>query len=50
MKSHENVKLIKDWLSFARENLLFAKAGMKEDFSPYHTICFMSQGSAGKYL
>ena len=25
MKSPENVKLIKDWLSFARENLLFAK-------------------------
>jgi len=50
MKSPENVKLIKDWLSFARENLLFAKAGMKEDFSPYHTICFMCQGSAEKYL
>ena len=46
----EKVKLIKNWLSFARENLLFAKAGMKEDFSPYHTICFMCQGSTEKYL
>ena len=36
MKSPETVKLIKDWLSFASENLLFAKAGMNEDFSPYH--------------
>lgn len=46
MKSLENMKLIKNWLSFARENILFAKAGMKEDFSPYHSICFMCQGSA----
>jgi len=50
MKSPENVQLIKDWLSLAEENLLFAKAGMKEDFSPYRTICFMCQGSAEKYL
>ncbi|MBC8234096.1 HEPN domain-containing protein [bacterium] len=50
MKSPEKVKFIKDWLSFARENLLFAKAGMKEAFSPYHTICFMCHGSAEKYL
>ena len=26
------------------------KNGMKEDFSPYHTICFMCQGSTEKYL
>jgi HEPN domain-containing protein len=50
MKSPENLKLIKDWLSLARENLLFARAGMKEDFSPYHSICYMCQGSAEKYL
>ena len=43
-------KLVKDWLFFAKENLLFAKAGMKEDFSPFHTICFLCQGSAEKYL
>ncbi len=41
----EQDKLIQDWLTFARENLLYAKAGMKEDFAPYHTICFLCQGS-----
>ena len=50
MKNPENIKLLKDWLSFARENLLFAKAGMKEDFSPFHSICFMCQASVEKYL
>lgn len=49
-KNEEEIALVKDWLRFARENLLFAKAGMKEDFSPYHTICFLCQGSAEKYL
>jgi HEPN domain-containing protein len=50
MRNPENKKLITDWISFARENLLFAKAGIKEDFSPYHTVCFMCQCSAEKYL
>lgn len=49
-ENEEEIALVKDWLRFARENLLFAKSGMKEDFSPYHTICFMCQGSAEKYL
>jgi HEPN domain-containing protein len=49
-RSEEEITLVKDWLGFAKENLLFAKAGMKEDFSPYHSICFMCQGSAEKYL
>lgn len=49
-ESLERVKLIKNWLSLAEENFLFAKAGMKEDFSPYHTVCFMCQSSAEKYL
>jgi len=49
-KNEEEIELVKDWLKFARENLLFAKAGIKEDFSPYHTICFICQGSAEKYL
>ena len=43
-------KLIHDWLTFAKENLLYAKAGMHADFSPYHTVCFLCQGSAEKYL
>ncbi|MFH1963586.1 MAG: HEPN domain-containing protein [bacterium] len=42
--------MVKDWLKFAKENLLFAHSGMKEDYSPYHTICFLCQGSAEKYL
>ena len=49
-KSNEEVKLVKDWLKFARENLLFARSGIKEEFSPYHTICFLCQGGAEKYL
>jgi HEPN domain-containing protein len=49
-KSTEEIKLVKDWLRFAEENLLFARTGIKEDFAPYHTICFLSQGSAEKYL
>ncbi len=50
MKNPENIRLIKEWLSFARENILYAKSGMKEEFSPYRSICFMCQGSAEKYL
>ncbi len=49
-KNEEEIKLVKDWLRFARENLLFAHSGMKEDYAPYHTICFLCQGSAEKYL
>jgi len=49
-KNKEEIKLVKEWLQFARENLLFASSGMKENFSPYHTICFLCQGSAEKYL
>ncbi len=49
-KNKEEIKLVKDWLRFASENLLFARSGMKEDYAPYHTICFLCQGSAEKYL
>jgi len=49
-KCEEEIKLIKDWLRFARENLLFARSGMTEDYASYHTICFLCQGSAEKYL
>lgn len=50
MKDPEEVKLVENWLRFARENLLFAKVGIKEKSSLYHSICFMCQGSAEKYL
>jgi HEPN domain-containing protein len=43
-------KLLDEWLAFAKENLLYAKAGIKEDFALYHTVCFLCQGSAEKYL
>lgn len=49
-RNEEEKELVKEWLRFARENLLYARAGMKEDFAPYHTICFLCQGSAEKYL
>ena len=49
-KNKEEIKLIENWLRFARENILYARAGMKEDFAPYHSICFLCQGSAEKYL
>ncbi len=46
----ERKKLLYDWLAFAGENLLYAKQGMQADFAPYHTMCFLCQGSAEKYL
>lgn len=49
-RNHEEIELIKSWLNFASENLLAAKALLDEPFSPFHTICFMCQGSAEKYL
>lgn len=49
-KNADEIKLVKDWLKFAEENLLLAHSGMGEDFSPLHTICFLCQGSAEKYL
>jgi HEPN domain-containing protein len=49
-KSAEEILLVKDWLGFAEENLLLAHSGMGEEFAPYHTICFLCQGSAEKYL
>ena len=49
-RNPEEVELIQNWLSYAKENLLTAKTIIKEDFSPYHTVCFMCQGSAEKYI
>ena len=49
-RSKEEIKLVKDWLRFAKENILLARSGMREEFSPYHTICFLCQGSGEKYL
>ena len=49
-RNPEEIELIKNWLALARENLLTAKSTIPEEFSPYHTVCFMCQGSAEKYL
>ncbi len=49
-KISEQQKLLTDWLTLAKENLLYAKDGMKAEYAPYHTICFLCQGSAEKYL
>jgi hypothetical protein len=37
-RNRDKARLVGEWLAFAKENLLFAKAGMKEEFAPYHTI------------
>ena len=49
-RNPEEIELIKNWLNFAKENLLSAKSLITEEFTPFHTVCFMCQGSAEKYL
>jgi HEPN domain-containing protein len=49
-KNPEEIELIKTWLNLAKENLLSAQILIDEEFSPYHTVCFMCQGSAEKYI
>ncbi|MBL7074673.1 HEPN domain-containing protein [candidate division KSB1 bacterium] len=50
-----NVEYVKEWLLFARDNLIAAKKSIKSDFEgehfiPCHTVCFICQGCAEKYL
>jgi len=49
-KTSESQKKLRDWLALAKENLLIAQSNLNARFSPYHTICFLSQESAQKYL
>ena len=49
-RNPEEIELIKNWLTYAKENLLSAKSLITEEFTPFHTVCFMCQGSAEKYL
>ncbi|MBC8525370.1 MAG: HEPN domain-containing protein [Candidatus Cloacimonetes bacterium] len=49
-RNPEEVELMQNWLSYAKENLLTAKTIITEEFSPYHTVCFMCQGSVEKYI
>jgi HEPN domain-containing protein len=50
MSTEEGIQFIREWLAFARENLMSAKALVDREFAPFHTVCFLSQGSAEKYL
>jgi len=49
-RNAEEIELIQSWINFANENLLAAKSLISEDYAPFHTVCFMCQGSAEKYL
>lgn len=39
-----------EWLRFADENLLVAERALDYDDPTYHTICFLCQSAAEKYL
>jgi HEPN domain-containing protein len=43
-------QLVARWIAFARENLLVAQAIVNEDFTPFHTVCFMCHSAAEKFL
>jgi len=45
-KSEEEIKLINACLRFARENLSFARSGMKKDFTPFPTEERRDKGQA----
>lgn len=49
-KNKEENELVSDWLRLAKENLLYARLGIEEDFAPWHTTCYLCQGSAEKYI
>ena len=49
-RNEEEIKLVKDWLRFAQENLLLARAGMKEDYGPYKYDMFPVSGKCGEVL
>jgi len=49
-RSAEERELIQNWLRFAGENLMSAKSLFEEEFAPFHTVCYMCQGAAEKYL
>ena len=49
-RSKEEIQLIQDWLKLAKENLLVARSEIIAGYSPYHTVCFLCQSSAERYL
>jgi len=42
--------MIPECIRFVEENFLLAHSDMREELSPFHTIYFLCQGSAEKYL
>lgn len=49
-KSAEEIELIQNWLRFAEENLMSAKSLYEEQYAPFHTVCYICQGAAEKYM
>ena len=49
-KSKEETQLITDWLRLAQENLQVATSTITAEYAPYHTVCFLCQNSAERYL
>lgn len=54
MKNSNN-EYVKEWLRYAKDSMIAAKMGIKKDpenehYQPFHTICFLCQNSAEKYL
>lgn len=41
---------VSEWLRYAEDDLILAERDTKSDAPIYHTICFLCQGSAEKYL
>jgi HEPN domain-containing protein len=50
MKSKEELQLVRDWLRLAQKNLQVSQSTVSADYAPYHTVCFLCQGSAERYL
>jgi HEPN domain-containing protein len=46
----ENIPDVSIWLQYADGDLHLAKWGMHDENPAYHTICFLCQSSAEKYL
>jgi len=44
------VKTAAEWLRFAEENLLVAEREMAYEAPAFHTVCFLCQSAAEKYL
>lgn len=49
-KNKEEKELVSDWLRLAKENLTITGLSIKEESPPSHTICYLCQGSAEKYI